>query len=29
MFVLQDMVKFGELDGDILKLFADSNAWEA
>ena len=28
MFVLQDMVKFGELDGDILKLFADSNAWE-
>lgn len=28
LFVLQDMVKFGELDGEILKLFADSNAWE-
>lgn len=28
MFVLQDMVKFGELDGDILKLFAESNVWE-
>ena len=27
-YVLQDMVKFGELDGEILKLFADSNAWE-
>ncbi|MBO5329002.1 MAG: GAF domain-containing protein [Anaerotignum sp.] len=26
-FVLEDMVKFGELDGEILKLFKDSNAW--
>ena len=28
LFVLQDMVKFGELDGDILTLFANSKAWE-
>ncbi|MBQ3568363.1 MAG: GAF domain-containing protein [Anaerotignum sp.] len=28
LFVLQDMVKFGELDRDILTLFANSKAWE-
>ena len=28
LFVLEDMVKFGDLDGDILKLFKDSKAWE-
>ena len=28
MFVLEDMVKFGELDGEILKLFEESKAWE-
>ena len=28
LFVLQDMVKFGELDGEILELFKDSGAWE-
>lgn len=28
LFVLEDMVKFGELDGEILKLFKQSNAWE-
>ena len=28
LLVLADMVKFGELDGDILALFANSKAWE-
>ena len=28
LLVLEDMVKFGELDGDILTLFANSKAWE-
>ena len=28
LFVLQDMVKCGELDGDILKLFEESKSWE-
>ncbi|MBR4283105.1 MAG: GAF domain-containing protein [Anaerotignum sp.] len=28
LVVLADMVKFGELDGDILTLFANSKAWE-
>lgn len=28
LLVLADMVKFGELDGDILTLFANSKAWE-
>ena len=28
LFVLEDMVKFGELDGEILELFKDSRAWE-
>ncbi|MBQ5708688.1 MAG: HD domain-containing protein, partial [Anaerotignum sp.] len=27
-FVLSDMVKFGELDGEILELFKSSNAWK-
>ena len=29
LFVLQDMVKFGELDGGILDLFKESKSWEA
>lgn len=28
LMVLEDMVKFGELDEDILTLFANSKAWE-
>ncbi|MBR5816829.1 MAG: HD domain-containing protein, partial [Anaerotignum sp.] len=28
LFVLKDMVKFGELDGEMLQLFENSRAWE-
>ena len=28
LFILEDMVKFGELDGEILELFKNSKAWE-